>query len=92
MPTFCGIKKDTENGIDTSKVVGQEINVEKTQYMVLSHLQNEGQNHEMKIVNRAFENVAQFRYLIMTVKKKTPWPLVRKQTIPTERPPLVDEI
>jgi hypothetical protein len=25
-------------------------------------------------------------------KKKTPWPLVRKRTIPTERPPLVDEI
>jgi hypothetical protein len=24
--------------------------------------------------------------------KQTPWPLVRKQTIPTERPPLVDEI
>jgi hypothetical protein len=25
-------------------------------------------------------------------KKRTPWPLVRKRTIPTERPPLVDEI
>jgi hypothetical protein len=24
--------------------------------------------------------------------KETPWPLVRKRTIPTERPPLVDEI
>jgi hypothetical protein len=24
--------------------------------------------------------------------KKTPWPLVRERTIPTERPPLVDEI
>jgi hypothetical protein len=24
--------------------------------------------------------------------KQTPWPLVRKRTIPTERPPLVDEI
>jgi hypothetical protein len=23
---------------------------------------------------------------------KTPWPLVRKRTIPTDRPPLVDEI
>jgi hypothetical protein len=23
-------------------------------------------------------------------KKKTPWPLVRKRTIPTERPPLVE--
>jgi hypothetical protein len=25
-------------------------------------------------------------------KKQTPWPLVRKRTIPAERPPLVDEI
>jgi hypothetical protein len=24
--------------------------------------------------------------------KQTPWPLVRKRTIPTERPPLVDDI
>jgi hypothetical protein len=24
--------------------------------------------------------------------KKTPWTLVRKRTIPTDRPPLVDEI
>jgi hypothetical protein len=24
--------------------------------------------------------------------KQTPWPLVRKRTIPTDRPPLVDEI
>jgi hypothetical protein len=24
--------------------------------------------------------------------KQTPWPLVRVRTIPTERPPLVDEI
>jgi hypothetical protein len=27
-----------------------------------------------------------------TQTKKTPWPLVRKRTIPTERPPLVGEI
>jgi hypothetical protein len=25
-------------------------------------------------------------------KKKTPWPLVHKRTIPTERPPLVGEV
>jgi hypothetical protein len=24
--------------------------------------------------------------------KETPWPLVRERTIPTDRPPLVDEI
>jgi hypothetical protein len=28
----------------------------------------------------------------MRCHKQTPWPLVRKRTILTERPPLVDEI
>jgi ribosomal protein S2 len=35
--------------------------------MFVSHHQNAGQNHDMKIANRCFENVAQFRYLGMTV-------------------------
>jgi hypothetical protein len=30
---------------------------------LLSHHQNTGQNHDVKIANRSFENVAQFRYL-----------------------------
>jgi hypothetical protein len=25
-------------------------------------------------------------------KKQTPWPIVRERTIPTDRPPIVDEI
>jgi hypothetical protein len=29
---------------------------------------------------------------ILTQIKQTPWLLVRERTIPTERPPLVDEI
>jgi hypothetical protein len=28
----------------------------------------------------------------VTSTKQTPWPLVRKRTMPTDRPPLVDEI
>jgi hypothetical protein len=35
--------------------------------MLLSHQQNAGQNHDIKIVNRCFENVAQFKYLGITV-------------------------
>jgi hypothetical protein len=30
--------------------------------------------------------------IYIQTKKQTPWPLVRERTIPTERPPLVDEI
>jgi hypothetical protein len=31
-------------------------------------------------------------YICSIIKKQTPWPSVRKRTIPTERPPLVDEV
>jgi hypothetical protein len=33
----------------------------------MSPHQNAGQNHDIKIANRSFENVAQFKYLGMTV-------------------------
>jgi hypothetical protein len=55
------IKKNTETLIVTSKEVGLEVNVEKTKYMSLSCYQNAGQNHNIKIASRPFENVAHFR-------------------------------
>jgi hypothetical protein len=61
------IKKNTETLIDASKEVGLEINVDKTKYMLLSRHQNVGQNREIKIENRSFENVSQFKYLGTTV-------------------------
>jgi hypothetical protein len=48
-------------------VVGLEGKAEKTRYMLLSHHQNAGQNYDIKIANRSFENVAQFKYLGMEV-------------------------
>jgi hypothetical protein len=36
-------------------------------YMLLPPHQNAGQNHDIKIANRSFENMAQFKYLGMTV-------------------------
>jgi hypothetical protein len=53
--------------IDASKEIGLEINVEKTKYMLLSRHQNVGQNRDIKIANRLFENVSQFKYLGTTV-------------------------
>jgi hypothetical protein len=34
--------------------------------MLLSHRQNAGQNRDLKVVNRSFENVSQFSYLEST--------------------------
>jgi hypothetical protein len=61
------IKKNTETFIDASKEVGLKINEEKTKYMLLSRHQNVSQNRDIKIANRSFENVSQFRYLGTTV-------------------------
>jgi hypothetical protein len=60
-------KKTTETLIDASKEVGLEINVEKTKYMLLSHNQKSGQSRGIKIANRSFENVSQFKYFRTTV-------------------------
>jgi hypothetical protein len=49
--------------IDANVEVGPEINTEKTK----SCHQNAGQNHDIKIGNRCFENVAQFRCLGTTI-------------------------
>jgi hypothetical protein len=49
------------------KEVGLEINVDQTKYMLLSRHQNVGQNRDIKIANRSFENVPQFKYLETTV-------------------------
>jgi hypothetical protein len=38
--------------------------------MLLSRHQNAGQNHDVKIANRCFKSVAQFRYLGTTVKNQ----------------------
>jgi hypothetical protein len=53
----------TETLIDANKEVGLEINVEKTKYMLLSRQQNVDQNRDIKIANRWFGNVSQFKYL-----------------------------
>jgi hypothetical protein len=58
---------NTETLIDASKEVGLGVNAEKTKYRLLSHHQNAGQTHNIKIDDRRFENVAQFRNLETTV-------------------------
>jgi hypothetical protein len=56
------MKKNTENLIGASKEVGLEVDTEKTKYMLLSRHQNAGQNYDIKIANKSFENVTKFEF------------------------------
>jgi hypothetical protein len=62
-------KKNIETLIDASKKIGLEVNTEKTEYTrtLLSRRQNAGQNHDIKMANRCFENMAQLKYFGTTV-------------------------
>jgi hypothetical protein len=44
-----------------------EVNKERIKSMLLSRHQNAGQNHDSELVNKFFENVAQFKYFGTTV-------------------------
>jgi hypothetical protein len=61
------INKNTEALVDASKEVGLEVNTEKTKYMLMSRSQKTGQKRSIKIANRSFEDVAEFRYLGTTL-------------------------
>jgi hypothetical protein len=61
------IKKNTEALVITSKEIGLEVNAEKTRYMVISEGQNAGQNHNIKVDNKSFERVEQFKYFGTTL-------------------------
>jgi hypothetical protein len=50
-----------------SKEMGLELNAEKTKYMVMSRNQNAGHNHNIKIDNKSFERMEEFKYLGATL-------------------------
>jgi hypothetical protein len=62
--------KNTETLMIASKEVGLEINIEKTKYIFLSRHQNAGRNRDIKIANRSFKNVSQFKYLETAVTNR----------------------
>jgi hypothetical protein len=56
-------KKDPEAIIDADTNVCLEVNTEKVKCMSTSRHKDAGQNHNINIGNKAFENVAKFKYL-----------------------------
>jgi CRISPR/Cas system type I-B associated protein Csh2 (Cas7 group RAMP superfamily) len=61
------LRDNTETLTDTNKEIGLNANEGKTNYTLLSYHQNAGQNHDIKIANRSFENMAHFKCLGTTV-------------------------
>jgi hypothetical protein len=57
------VNKNTEIVNDASKEVGLDVNLEKTKYMLVSRYPNADQNQDIRITDRTFENVSQFKYL-----------------------------
>jgi len=63
IPNINTLKKKTEALLLASREVGLELNTEKTEYeyMVISRHQNVGQNHNLLVANKSFENVEKFK-------------------------------
>jgi hypothetical protein len=61
------IKENTESLLVASRVVGVEINAEKTKYMIMSRHPNSGQNQKIRIGNESFGSVAECKYSGMTL-------------------------
>jgi hypothetical protein len=61
------VNKNTETLNDGSKEVGLQINVEKSEYILVFHHQNAGQNRDIKVANKSLENMSQVTYLVTTI-------------------------
>jgi hypothetical protein len=66
------LKEECRILCDASKEVRLEVDTEKTKYMLLSHHQNAGQNHDIRIANTCFENVAQLKIFENDYNKSKP--------------------
>jgi hypothetical protein len=64
------IKKNADDLLIASKEISLEVNAEKTKYMVMSQNHNAGHNHNIKIDNKSFERVEEFKYFGATLTNR----------------------
>jgi hypothetical protein len=64
------VQKNTEALVVASKEIGHEVNAEKTKYTIMSRNQNAGKNDNIKIDNKSFEMVEEFKYLGATLTNR----------------------
>ena len=62
------IKNSTEALVVVCTEIYQEVNADKSKYMAMSRDQNDTQIQNIKIRNKSFQRVEQFRYLEKTLK------------------------
>ena len=60
--TYIHTIKSTEALLIASEELVLEVNTDETKYMVMSRDQNAGQDSNLKIRNKSFERVEQFKY------------------------------
>jgi hypothetical protein len=61
------LKDKAEALVVASKESGQEVNADKTKYMVMSRDRNAGRGHSVKTDNSSFERAKEFKYLGTTL-------------------------
>ena len=62
------IKENTKSLLVVSKEFGLEGSVEKIKYMLMYHEQNSREYHNIKLCDKSFDSVEQFKYLGTTPK------------------------
>jgi len=64
------VKENTEDIVVTAKVIGLEVNADKTKYLNMSAGQNAGRSRSMETDNSSTELAKEFKYLGKTLTNK----------------------
>jgi hypothetical protein len=65
------VKENAETLVVATKETGQEVNADKTKYMIMSRDQNAGRSQSMKTDNSPTERAEQFKYLGTTLANQS---------------------